>query len=185
MIDTLINDCSEKMGKVLDAFKKEISKIRGGAVSKSIFDDIKVDYYGAMTPLNQLSNINTNEASLIILTPYDVSIAEEIVKAIQKSDLGFNPNNDDGTIMINVPPLTNERRQELVKFLNKQSETFKISIRNIRKEINDKIKKLLKNKEINEDEEKSGLKKIQDQTDNFINQIQTETDNKEKEITNI
>ena len=87
--------------------------------------------------------------------------------------------------MINVPPLTNERRQELVKFLNKQSETYKISIRNIRKEINDKIKKLLKNKEINEDEEKSGLKKIQDQTDNFINQIQTETDNKEKEITNI
>ena len=184
-MDSIIKECELKMDKAFSSFQKELSKIRGGAVSKSIFDDIKVDYYGAQTPLNQLCNINTNEASTIILTPYDVSVADEVVKSIQKSDLGFNPNNDDGVIIINVPPLTQERRQELVKFLNKQSEAFKISVRNVRKEANDDIKKSLKNKEITEDQEKSGLKKIQDQTDIFIQKISDETSIKEKEITNI
>ncbi len=184
-MDSIIKECELKMDKAFSSFQKELSKIRGGAVSKSIFDDIKVDYYGAQTPLNQLCNINTNEASTIILTPYDVSVADEVVKSIQKSDLGFNPNNDDGVIIINVPPLTQERRQELVKFLNKQSEAFKVSVRNVRKEANDEIKKSLKNKEITEDQEKSGLKKIQDQTDIFIQKISDETSIKEKEITNI
>ena len=184
-MDSIIKECELKMDKAFSSFQKELSKIRGGAVSKSIFDDIKVDYYGAQTPLNQLCNINTNEASTIILTPYDASVADEVVKSIQKSDLGFNPNNDDGVIIINVPPLTQERRQELVKFLNKQSEAFKISVRNVRKEANDDIKKSLKNKEITEDQEKSGLKKIQDQTDLFIQKISDETSIKEKEITNI
>ena len=184
-MDSIIKECELKMDKAFSSFQKELSKIRGGAVSKSIFDDIKVDYYGAQTPLNQLCNINTNEASTIILTPYDASVADEVVKSIQKSDLGFNPNNDDGVIIINVPPLTQERRQELVKFLNKQSEAFKVSVRNVRKEANDVIKKSLKNKEITEDQEKSGLKKIQDQTDIFIQKISDETSIKEKEITNI
>ena len=184
-MDSIIKECELKMDKAFSSFQKELSKIRGGAVSKSIFDDIKVDYYGAQTPLNQLCNINTNEASTIILTPYDASVADEVVKSIQKSDLGFNPNNDDGVIIINVPPLTQERRQELVKFLNKQSEAFKVSVRNVRKEANDEIKKSLKNKEITEDQEKSGLKKIQDQTDMFIQKISDETSIKEKEITNI
>lgn len=184
-MDSIIKECELKMDKAFSSFQKELSKIRGGAVSKSIFDDIKVDYYGAQTPLNQLCNINMNEASTIILTPYDASVADEVVKSIQKSDLGFNPNNDDGVIIINVPPLTQERRQELVKFLNKQSEAFKVSVRNVRKEANDEIKKSLKNKEITEDQEKSGLKKIQDQTDIFIQKISDETSIKEKEITNI
>ena len=184
-MDSIIKECELKMDKAFSSFQKELSKIRGGAVSKSIFDDIKVDYYGAQTPLNQLCNINTNEASTIILTPYDASVADEVVKSIQKSDLGFNPNNDDGVIIINVPPLTQERRQELVKFLNKQSEAFKVSVRNVRKEANDEIKKSLKNKEITEDQEKSGLKKIQDQTDIFIQKISDETSIKEKEMTNI
>ena len=184
-MDDILKDCIDKMQKALDSFSIEISKIRGGTINKSIFDDIKVDYYGAQTPLNQLCNINTNEASSIILSPYDVSVADEIVKSIQKSDLGFNPNNDDGVIIINVPPLTQERRGELVKFLNKQSETYKISIRNIRKELNDKVKRMLKNKDITEDKEKSALKIIQDQTDKFINLIVIETNEKEKEIINI
>ena len=184
-MESIIKECELKMDKAFSSFQNELSKIRGGAVSKSIFDDIKVDYYGAQTPLNQLCNINTNEASTIILTPYDASVADEVVKSIQKSDLGFNHNNEDGVIIINVPPLTQERRQELVKFLNKQSEAFKVSVRNVRKEANDEIKKSLKNKEITEDQEKSGLKKIQDQTDIFIQKISDETSIKEKEITNI
>ena len=184
-MDDILKECIDKMQKALDSFSIEISKIRGGTINKSIFDDIKVDYYGTQTPLNQLCNINTNEASSIILSPYDASVADEIVKSIQKSDLGFNPNNDDGVIIINVPPLTQERRGELVKFLNKQSETYKISIRNIRKELNDKVKRMFKNKDITEDKEKSDLKIIQDQTDKFINQIVIETNEKEKEIINI
>ena len=184
-MDDILKGCQDKMQKALKSFTVEISKIRGGAINKSIFDDIKVDYYGAQTPLNQLCNINTNEASSIILSPYDVSVADEIVKAIQKSDLGFNPNNDDGVIIINVPPLTQERRSELVKFLNKQSENYKISIRNIRKELNDKVKKMLKDKDITEDKQKSDLKEIQDQTDKFIDLIKVETSEKEKEIINI
>ena len=184
-MDDILKECIDKMQKALDSFSIEISKIRGGTINKSIFDDIKVDYYGAQTPLNQLCNINTNEASSIILSPYDASVSDEIVKSIQKSDLGFNPNNDDGVIIINVPPLTQERRGELVKFLNKQSETYKISIRNIRKELNDKVKKMLKNKDITEDKEKSDLKTIQDQTDKFINLIVDESSKKEKEIINI
>lgn len=184
-MDDILKECIDKMQKALDSFSIEISKIRGGTINKSIFDDIKVDYYGAQTPLNQLCNINTNEASSIILSPYDASVADEIVKSIQKSDLGFNPNNDDGVIIINVPPLTQERRAELVKFLNKQSEIYKISIRNIRKELNDKVKRMLKSKDITEDKEKSDLKIIQDQTDKFINLIAIETNEKEKEIINI
>ena len=184
-MDDILIECKDKMRKALDSFLIEISKIRGGTINKSIFDDIKVDYYGTQTPLNQLCNINTNEASSIILSPYDASVADEIVKSIQKSDLGFNPNNDDGVIIINVPPLTQERRGELVKFLNKQSETYKFSIRNIRKELNDKVKKMLKNKDITEDKEKSDLKTIQDQTDKFINLIVDESSKKEKEIINI
>ena len=184
-MDDILKECIDKMQKALDSFSIEISKIRGGTINKSIFDDIKVDYYGAQTPLNQLCNINTNEASSIILSPYDASVADEIVKSIQKSDLGFNPNNDDGVIIINVPPLTQERRGELVKFLNKQSEIYKISIRNIRKELNDKVKRMLKNKDITEDKEKSDLKIIQDQTDKFVNLIVIETNEKEKEIINI
>ena len=184
-MDDILKECIDKMQKALDSFSIEISKIRGGTINKSIFDDIKVDYYGAQTPLNQLCNINTNEASSIILSPYDASVADEIVKSIQKSDLGFNPNNDDGVIIINVPPLTQERRAELVKFLNKQSEIYKISIRNIRKELNDKVKRMLKSKDITEDKEKSDLKIIQDQTDKFINLFVIETNKKEKEIINI
>ena len=184
-MDDILKECIDKMQKALSSFSIEISKIRGGTINKSIFDDIKVDYYGAQTPLNQLCNINTNEASSIILSPYDASVADEIVKSIQKSDLGFNPNNDDGVIIINVPPLTQERRAELVKFLNKQSEIYKISIRNIRKELNDKVKRMLKSKDITEDKEKSDLKIIQDQTDKFVNLIVIETNEKEKEIINI
>ena len=184
-MQALIHDVSEKMDKSVSALRNAFNKIRTGRANPSILDDIKVDYYGAQTPLNQLCNINTNEASSIILSPYDVSVADEIVKSIQKSDLGFNPNNDDGVIIINVPPLTQERRGELVKFLNKQSETYKISIRNIRKELNDKVKRMFKNKDITEDKEKSDLKIIQDQTDKFINLIAIETNEKEKEIINI
>ena len=154
--------------KLSALFKRNYLKIEVEQLVNQYSTILKLIIMVLKTPLNQLCNINTNEASTIILALYDASVADEVVKSIQKSDLGFNPNNDDGVTIINVPPLTQERRQELVKFLNKQSEAFKVSVRNVRKEANDEIKKSLKNKEITEDQEKSGLKKIQDQTDIFI-----------------
>ena len=184
-MDDIISDCSSKMKKTVDSFIKEISKIRGGALSKSLFDEIRVDYYGSEVPLNQVCNINMNESSTIVITPYDQTVADNIVKAIQKSDLGLNPNNDKDVIIINIPPLTQERRNELVKFLNKETELFRVSIRNTRKECNDAIKNLQKKKEITRDDEKTGLKKIQEYTDNYISLINSNSTKKEQEIINI
>ena len=184
-MDIIIKECNEKMQKALDSFVKEISKIRGGAVNKSIFDDIKVDYYGAQTPLNQLCNINTNEASTIMLTPYDASIADEIVKSIQKSDLGLNPQIDGQLIRLPIPELNEERRIELKKLIKSIGEKCKVSIRNIRRDANEDLKKLLKSKEIGEDEEKSHEKKVQTITDEHIKSVDEKVSLKEKEIMTI
>ena len=184
-MNQIISDCETRMNKTLESFKKELTKIRGGSVSKGMFDDIMVEYYGAPVPLNQIANINMSEDSSVLISPYDETAVEDIIKAIQKSDLGFNPGADKGVVIINIPPLTQERRKELVKFLNKQTESYRVSIRNIRKESNESIKKLQKNKEITSDEEKNGLAKIQDHTDKFIELVNDENSNKEKEITKI
>jgi|TARA_B110000263_G_scaffold41632_1_gene33480 ribosome recycling factor len=184
-MNNIILECDVKMKKGLESFKKELTKIRGGSVSKAMFDDIRVDYYGAPVPLNQVCNINMSEDSTVLISPYDVNAIDDIVKGIQKSDLGFNPSVDKGVVIINVPPLTQERRGELVKFLNKQTETYRVSLRNIRKESNENIKKLFKSKEITEDDSKKGQSKIQDLTDNYVASINTESANKESEITKI
>jgi len=184
-MNNIILECEAKMKKGLESFKKELTKIRGGSVSKAMFDDIRVDYYGAPVPLNQVCNINMSEDSTVLISPYDVNAIDDIVKGIQKSDLGFNPSVDKGVVIINVPPLTQERRGELVKFLNKQTETYRVSLRNIRKESNENIKKLFKSKEITEDDSKKGQSKIQDLTDNYVASINTESANKESEITKI
>ena len=184
-MNNIISECELKMKKGVESFKKELSKIRGGSVSKAMFDDIRVDYYGAPVPLNQVCNINMSEDSTVIISPYDENAIDDIVKGIQKSDLGFNPSVDKSVIIINVPPLTQERRTELVKFLGKQTESCRVSLRNIRKESNEGVKKLLKSKDITEDDSKSGQSQIQELTDKYIEIINTESGNKEKEITKI
>jgi ribosome recycling factor len=184
-MNNIISECELKMKKGVESFKKELSKIRGGSVSKAMFDDIRVDYYGAPVPLNQVCNINMSEDSTVIISPYDENAIDDIVKGIQKSDLGFNPSVDKSVIIINVPPLTQERRTELVKFLGKQTESYRVSLRNIRKESNEGVKKLLKSKDITEDDSKSGQSQIQELTDKYIEIINTESGNKEKEITKI
>ena len=184
-MDDILIECKDKMQKALDSFLIEISKIRGGTINKSIFDDIKVDYSGAQTPLNQLCNINTNEASSIILSPYDVSVADEIVKSIQKSDLGLNPQIDGQLIRLPVPELNEERRNELKKLIKSIGEKCKVSIRNIRREANDDLKKLLKSKQIGEDDEKIFEKKVQEITDKHIKSVDDKVALKEKEIMTI
>ena len=176
---------SLKMDKAIDVFSKELSSLRTGRANAAMLDFVKVDVYGQQMPINQVGSVTTPEPRMINIQVWDANNVSLVDAAIQKSDLGFNPNNDDGVIIINVPPLTQERRGELVKFLNKQSENYKISIRNIRKELNDKVKKMLKDKDITEDKQKSDLKEIQDQTDKFIDLIKVETSEKEKEIINI
>jgi ribosome recycling factor len=184
-MNIIISECESKMKKGVDSFKNELTKIRGGSVSKAMFDDIKVDYYGAPVPLNQVCNINMSEDSTVIISPYDENAIDDIVKGIQKADLGFNPSVDKAVIVINIPPLTQERRTELVKFLNKQTEAYRISLRNIRKDSNEGVKKLLKGKDITEDESKNGQSKIQELTDKYIATINLESSNKEQEITKI
>ena len=184
-MNNIISECESKMKKGVESFKKELTKIRGGSVSKAMFDDIRVEYYGAPVPLNQVCNINMNEDSSVIITPYDENSIDDIVKGIQKSDLGFNPSVDKSVIIINVPPLTQERRAELVKFLGKQTENYRVSLRNIRKESNEGIKKLHKSKEITEDESKNGQSQVQELTDKYIAVINSESASKEEEITKI
>ncbi|MBT3476293.1 ribosome recycling factor [bacterium] len=184
-MNIVISECESKMKKGVDSFRKELTKIRGGSVSKGMFDDIKVDYYGAPVPLNQVCNINMSEDSTVMISPYDENALDDIVKGIQKSDLGFNPSVDKNVIIINIPPLTQERRTELVKFLNKQTEAYRVSLRNIRKDSNEGIKKLFKSKDITEDESKGGQSQIQELTDKYISIINLESSNKEQEITKI
>ena len=184
-MDDILKECQDKMQKALKSFTVEISKIRGGAVNKSIFDDIKVDYYGAQTPLNQLCNINTNEASSIILSPYDVSVADEIVKAIQKSDLGINPTVAGEVIRIIMPPLTEESRKDLIKKAKGEAENGRVAIRNIRRDAMTSMKNLEKGGELTEDDISDSEKDIQEITEKYINLVDQSLESKEKDLLTI
>ncbi|MCF7945223.1 MAG: ribosome recycling factor [Spirochaetia bacterium] len=177
-----LHKAEEKMTKSLSALDSEFNSLRTGRASASLFDKIKVSYYGQETPLAQVASISVPEARLVVIQPWDKSLLNEIEKAIQKSELSVNPNNDGKIIRINIPPLTEERRKELVKVAKQHAEQAKVAIRNIRREANDDLKKLEKAKEISEDELKQGEEKIQKFTDSFIKQIDEKFSLKEKEI---
>ena len=175
----------DKMKKSLTALVEELSGIRTGRASASLFDRINVDYFGQSTPLNQVATISVPEARLVVIQPWDRSIIGEIEKAIQKSELSLNPNNDGKVIRINIPPLTEERRKELVKTAKNYAENYRIAIRNIRRDANDEFKKKQKNSEITEDQEKQASDDIQKMTDKYIAEINSILDSKEKEIMEI
>ena len=173
------------MDKTIQSFKKEISTLRTGRANSSMLDMIKVDVYGQMMPINQLATISVPEARLITVQVWDKSNITLIDNAIQKSDLGINPQVDGQIIRIRIPDLTEERRKELIKVLKGMTEKNKVSIRNIRREANEELKKLLKAKEIAEDEEKKEEKNIQNITDDSIKKIDDKVSLKEKEIMTI
>ena len=176
---------SLKMDKTIQSFKKEISTLRTGRANSSMLDMIKVDVYGQMMPINQLATISVPEARLITVQVWDKSNVNLIDSAIQKSDLGINPQIDGQIIRIRIPDLTEERRKELIKVLKNMTEKNKVSIRNIRREANEDLKKKLKDKAISEDANKNFEKNIQKITDLSIEKIEKILEDKEKEISQI
>ncbi|AEH48556.1 MULTISPECIES: ribosome recycling factor [Parageobacillus] len=182
MVQQIINTAKEKMDKAVQAFTRELATIRAGRANPSLLEKITVDYYGAPTPIIQLASISAPEARLLVIQPYDKSVIKDIEKAILSSDLGLTPSNDGSVIRIAIPPLTEERRRELVKLVKKYSEDAKVAVRNIRRDANDELKKLEKNGEITEDELRGYIDDIQKLTDNHIAKIDTITKEKEKEV---
>lgn len=181
-MNEVILEASDKMGKSVEAFRKELSKVRTGRASLSILDGILVDAYGSSMPLNQVGTITIPESRMIVIQPWDPQMLPAIEKAIQKSDIGLNPIGDGKVIRLNIPQLTEERRKDLVKSVRKVAEEFRVAIRNIRRESIEILKKQKKDKEISEDELFKFQEETQNETDLYIKQIDEVTANKEKEV---
>ena len=182
MIDEIYDETTESMKKSVDNLKKELNRVRTGRASLSILDAIRVDYYGTLTPLNQMATLAVPESRLITIQPWDVSVIKDIEKAILKSDLGLTPSNDGKIIRIAIPPLTEERRKELVKVVHKMCEDHKVTVRNTRRDANDLLKSLKKDGEISEDQAFKAQEQTQKITDEHITLIDECFKEKEKEI---
>lgn len=182
MIESIYEETRERMGKSVNTLKSEFKKVRTGRASLALLDGIRVDYYGTLTPLNQMASLAVPESRLITIQPWDLSVIKEIEKAILKSDLGLTPSNDGKIIRIAIPPLTEDRRKELVKIANKISEEYKVAVRNIRRDSNETLKGFKKDGDISEDEAFKAQDQIQKITDEFIRRIEEVYQEKEKEI---
>ncbi|MDR2470741.1 MAG: ribosome recycling factor [Treponema sp.] len=174
--------CEERMKKTLASLKEGYGALRTGRASPALFDKIRVDCYGEKSPLNQVANISTPEARLIVIQPWDKALIGEIEKAIRSSELSLNPSNDGKVIRVAIPPLTEERRKDLVKQAKAQAEQGRVAVRNIRRDGNEELKKLLKDKELTEDEESKAALELQKSTDSSIKQIDKILEEKESEI---
>jgi ribosome recycling factor len=174
-----------RMDKAITDLQHEMASIRTGRAAISLLDNIRVDYYGTPTPLNQIGNLHVPEPSMITIQPWDVSQIGVIEKAIRVSDLGLNPSNDGKIVRLPIPPLTEERRKDLVKKLHAAAEHHRVSVRNIRRDANDSVKKLLKDKKVTEDDEKRAHDEIQKLTDSYMAKIDQASKSKEKEILEI
>lgn len=182
MIEDTLQETKERMGKTIGVLENELKRVRTGRASLSLLDGIRVDYYGTQTPLNQMASLSVPESRLIVIQPWDVSAIKEIEKAILKSDLGLTPSSDGKLIRISIPPLTEERRKELVKVVSKMCEEHKIATRNIRRDANELLKGFKKDGDIAEDDAFKAQDQVQKITDDYISQIDEIYKNKEKEI---
>jgi ribosome recycling factor len=182
MIEDINNEAKDRMGKTIGSLKGELRKVRTGRASLNVFDDIRVDYYGTQTPLNQMATLAVPESRLITIQPWDVSVIKDIEKAILKSNLGLTPSNDGKIIRIAIPPLTEERRKEIVKQVGKMCEEYRVAVRNIRRDANDMLKDLKKDGDASEDSVFKAQEKIQKFTDDHIQMIDDLFKAKEKEI---
>ncbi|MBD3180873.1 ribosome recycling factor [Candidatus Poribacteria bacterium] len=178
----LIRETSNKMEKALESNAQELASIRTGRASISLLDGVNVEYYGSKSPINQVASVSIPEARLIVIQPWDKSILKEIERALLKADLGLNINNDGNVIRITIPELTEQRRKELAKLAKKISEEGKISVRNIRREANESLKRMEKNGDISEDESRREQSEVQDLTDEYIKKLDEIYAKKEKEI---
>lgn len=181
-ITETLKHSEEKMQKTYEGMCQDFAVMRVGRADPAILDKITVDYYGTPTPVAQMATISVPEARLLVVQPWDRSMIKAIEKAIQTSDLGINPNNDGMVIRLAIPPLTEERRKELVKSVGKRAEEAKVALRNIRRDVNDKLKALEKQGDVSEDDIKKGLEKAQKQTDEYIKKVDETFKKKEKDI---
>ncbi len=182
MIKEINKDTRTRMERVIEDYRHKLATVRTGRASTSLLDNITVEYYGTQMPLNQVATIHAPEASLLTVQPFDPSLINEIEKALRTSELGINPSNDGKLIRIPIPPLTEERRKQMVKVVHDMAEDHKTAVRNIRRDSNDKLKKSLKEKTISEDEEKGGLDEVQKLTDQYVAKIAELSKHKEDEI---
>ncbi|MGZ4106455.1 MAG: ribosome recycling factor [Tumebacillaceae bacterium] len=182
MVNDILKSCDERMDKALGALKSHFSTVRAGRANPAILDRIQVDYYGSVMPINQLGSVNTPEPRMIVITPWDKGALVEIERAIMKSDLGLTPTNDGSVIRIVIPQLTEQRRQELVKQVKKLAEEGRVAVRNIRRDVNDDLKKLEKNGDVSEDDNRRAQEKVQASTNRFIGEIDKLLEQKEQEI---
>jgi ribosome recycling factor len=182
MLDDIYQDTRESMEKTITSLNKELNRVRTGRANLSLLDGIRVDYYGTLTPLNQMASLSVPESRLITIQPWDATVIKAIEKAILKSDLGLTPSSDGKIIRIAIPPLTEERRKQLAKSVHKTCEDHKVAIRNLRRDANEMLKGLKKDGDISEDDAFRGQDQVQKITDEFIAQIDTIYQEKEKEI---
>ena len=181
-MDALLKDTSARMERSIEAFRKELGKVRTGRASFSLLDGIKVDYYGTPTPLQQVGTLSVPESRMITVTPWDTKMIGPIEKAVQGSGLGLNPASDGKMVRIPIPPLTEERRKELAKMVRKMAEDARVAVRNVRREAIEKLKDREKKKEISEDVVKRGQERIQKETDAHVKKIDEILKSKEQEI---
>ncbi|WP_078391476.1 ribosome recycling factor [Shouchella patagoniensis] len=182
MTKEIHNDAKLRMDKAIDSLGRELAKLRAGRANPAILDRVTVEYYGAQTPLNQLSSVTVPEARLLLITPYDKTAIGNIEKAILKSDLGLTPSSDGQVIRIIIPALTEERRKDLVKIVSKTAEESKVAVRNIRRDANDELKKQQKDGELTEDDLRSATEEVQKLTDSYITKVDAKAKEKEQEI---
>ena len=185
MIDAILNETESKMLKSLESTKEKFSSVRAGRANVSMLDGVLVDAYGTPSPLSQIGTLSAPEARLLTIDPWDKSLIPAIEKALQQANLGLNPSNDGKIIRLAVPELTEERRKEYVKMVKKEAEEGKVAIRNIRKDVNNKLRKAEKDSEITEDELKTSEDNVQKLTDKFIKLIDESLEKKEKELTTV
>ncbi len=182
MINEVIEEMKAEMVKTLERLETELTRVRTGRANLALLDGIKVDYYGVPTPLNQVASLQLADARLIVIKPWEKTMVSATEKAIQKADLGLNPNSDGETIRLPVPPLTEDRRKELAKMIKRLGEDFKVKIRGQRRDANEMLKALEKDKEISEDDNRRGQTKVQEVTDDHTKKVDTIIAAKEEEV---
>ena len=183
--EVILSDTADRMSKSIDALRRELSTLRTGRATPALLDNIHVDYYGASTPLNQLASVSAPDAQAIIIQPWDKGSIQDIEKSLSTSELGFNPSNDGNQITVPIPPLTQERRLDMVKLLKKKIEDGKVSVRNVRRDSVERLRKLEKDKSISQDDSRRGQDQIQKSTDNHTKLIDDIAKAKEEEITQV
>ena len=182
IMDEMYSEFEEKVKKTVSVLQQDFSTLRAGRATPALVENLEVDYYGTPTPLNQLAGISAPEARLIVIQPWDKNAVKDIEKAILKSDLGLTPNSDGNLIRLSIPELTEERRKDLVKFVRKKAEEARVAVRNLRREMNDRLKKMEKDSDISEDMRYGAQEKIQKLTDDYVKEIDKVLEAKEKEM---